>query len=380
MPIGKLETEMSDYTADGVFFSDPIAHVPNATLYESKAAPYQWNVNSVAIDHACTRITGWALPWFGTLNNTQLVVNGHHYIPNFMGPFSQFADLYPWCPHAEMAPFSLEIPHSRQDLRNVGEIDMKCTPVLGGPVDRSYTLHLVVSDLNFQIPNPEIAARIGVSDAMHYVMFGRSIFRSLEKALDKNFGTQFSDYPLIVDWGCGSGRVARHTLGALGGKAKLMGIDIDEVAVGWANENLGNHFSVGDLQPPLKLADGSVDLLYAYSVFTHLADNNFRTWVNELARVIKPGGVALFTVLSENSMICLLSGIGHQVLSEWQKDLIYDSAHNAQLESMGVSGDYYRNVWVKKAYLDSCIEGKFEVVDYVDCFHFYQDLVVLRRL
>jgi hypothetical protein len=41
--------------------------------------------------------------------------------------------------------------------------------------------------------------------------------------------------------------------------------------------------------------------------------------------------------------------------------------------------DYYRKVWVKRYYIEKVFKGLFEIVDFIGSFHFYQDLVVVRR-
>lgn len=43
--------------------------------------------------------------------------------------------------------------------------------------------------------------------------------------------------------------------------------------------------------------DGSVDVVAAYSVITHLIDEEVFTYFQEARRVLKPGGVALFSYL-----------------------------------------------------------------------------------
>jgi ubiquinone/menaquinone biosynthesis C-methylase UbiE len=49
------------------------------------------------------------------------------------------------------------------------------------------------------------------------------------------------------------------------------------------------------LRPPLNLEDNSVDILYCVSVFTHLSEELHFEWINEIMRVLKPGGVFIGT-------------------------------------------------------------------------------------
>ena len=43
-------------------------------------------------------------------------------------------------------------------------------------------------------------------------------------------------------------------------------------------------------------ADASFDLVYAYSVFTHLPEHVQDHWLAEIARTLKPGGILIATV------------------------------------------------------------------------------------
>jgi len=358
---------------------DLMTFVPNAGLYDTSTAPYMWNVNYVTVGEHTTVIVGWCLPHGGLLGNTEIVVNGVAFEPVRGAAEGVLAERYPWHPNAAYASFQVQVPHLIIDVPYEKELSIACRSK-SDPSDVSkYSLDLLVADLSFQLPPPDVAARIGVTDRMHYIMFGRSIYRGFEKALKKNFGKSFSDYATILDWGCGSARVARHILPTLGPNSSLVGFDIDEFAVGWSNANVGQNFNVCATEPPLALESGSVDVAYAYSVFTHLADDVMRVWVDEMARVLKPGGIGLFTVLSENAMIALLPGQPAETLETWRKTGVYDSLHNSQLETIGVSGDYYRNVWFKKQFLASVFGRHFEIVDFIDTFHFYQDCLVVRR-
>ena len=46
---------------------------------------------------------------------------------------------------------------------------------------------------------------------------------------------------------------------------------------------------------PLAYADDTFDLVYALSVFTHLTEDLCEAWMDELYRIVKPGGAAIVT-------------------------------------------------------------------------------------
>jgi SAM-dependent methyltransferase len=358
--------------------SSPSAFIPNSDLLELSQREHLWNLNSVTFTPVGLELSGWCLPMNGQLGDTELVVNGFAHAFLLLPPAAIYAELYPWHPNAVWSGFHLVIPHATQDLRNAQEISVMPRSRRTGRTS-TYSLEVLVSDLQFEMPPADIAARIGATNQADYIIQGRSIYRALERALTANLKTSFADYRTILDWGCGSGRVARHVLAAAKGKQKVTGFDIDTFAVEWATARFGDHFKTCSTEPPLALKTASVDLAYAYSVFTHLAEADMRTWMAELARVIKPGGIALFSVLSDGAMAELYPSTDRALLTAWNKRGIHDSVANAQLDTIDVAKDYYRNVWLKRSYIKQELGSAFEMVDFVPGFHFYQDLVVARR-
>ena len=70
--------------------------------------------------------------------------------------------------------------------------------------------------------------------------------------------------------------------------------------VEWCRRNLAfAEVAVTELSPPLPYADESFDLMYAFSVFTHLTEELQRTWMAECRRVLRPGGYLLMSTLGE---------------------------------------------------------------------------------
>jgi len=69
------------------------------------------------------------------------------------------------------------------------------------------------------------------------------------------------------------------------------GSDYNPRLVRWCRESLPfADFRVNGLQPPLPYADGELEFVYAISIFTHLTEALQDAWLQELARVLAPGG------------------------------------------------------------------------------------------
>jgi SAM-dependent methyltransferase len=99
----------------------------------------------------------------------------------------------------------------------------------------------------------------------------------------------------VLEFGCGSARVLRHFRSIAG--LQLAGTDANPKAIAWDDNSLrGIDFYQNELTPPLPFDDGTFDLIYALSVFTHIPLKWQRPWLDELRRVLVPGGYLLCTV------------------------------------------------------------------------------------
>jgi SAM-dependent methyltransferase len=103
-------------------------------------------------------------------------------------------------------------------------------------------------------------------------------------------GVEMSTVHSSLDLGCSSGRVVR-SLAAAYPEIKWYGCDPNGPAIQWASANLpAVEFFINDDSPPLPLADNSLDLVYAISIWSHFAPALGLRWFDEVHRLIAPGG------------------------------------------------------------------------------------------
>src|SRR3954452_11982513 len=97
----------------------------------------------------------------------------------------------------------------------------------------------------------------------------------------------------VLDVGCGTGLVGR-ALRARGFTGQILGLDISQASLVIAQQ-CGAYDSVAhaDLQQPLPVEDGSVDVLVCVGVMTYLPE--VQTVWREFARVARPGGLVVVT-------------------------------------------------------------------------------------
>jgi SAM-dependent methyltransferase len=146
-------------------------------------------------------------------------------------------------------------------------------------------------------PPPELIQRVGRIDAEDveagYDAGGRRCRKRLERLLPADWSWQGK---AVLDFGCGAGRTLRHLLDT---GAELHGCEIDGPSVAWLNEHVPELQVFQNAETPgLPRADGTFDLVYAFSVFTHVTEH-WAGWLLELHRVLKPGGLLFATFLNE---------------------------------------------------------------------------------
>lgn len=162
--------------------------------------------------------------------------------------------------------------------------------------DADTVAHFVSND---QYPMPETSDRAGYFDGndIAYWFSGLSDFLYLEK-LAAQHGIEVKSF---FDFACSSGRVSRHFM-ANRPSIDVYGTDMFANYVQWLVKNFHDRgvFFQNSVTPHIPLEDNSIDLVYGGSIFSHL--DEFETaWLMEIKRVLRPGGMAFLTILSDRT-------------------------------------------------------------------------------
>lgn len=100
--------------------------------------------------------------------------------------------------------------------------------------------------------------------------------------------------PIILDWGCGTGRVIRH-IQAIAPEAICFGCDSNNGRINRAREQIGQvQFSITE-GLPLPFAGNQFNLIFGISVLTHIAAEDQIDHILELHRVLQPGGILVLS-------------------------------------------------------------------------------------
>lgn len=169
----------------------------------------------------------------------------------------------------------------------------------------------------------------GLPDKQVQVNFiGRSGHLALWEAFEayRLFKTIFSEHSkdirecsAIMDFGCGWGRIIRFFMKDVDA-ASLWGVDCyPEMLDICKNENLRCNLDVIDPMPPTRFQPETFDLIYLYSVFSHLSEKAHLLWLKEFRRILKPSGMVIATTRPRSFIHRCIDLRKQNVLHSWEK-------------------------------------------------------------
>lgn len=143
------------------------------------------------------------------------------------------------------------------------------------------------------LPPPKLRMRV-ICTPEHetFLQSGELAAETVTEALSEN-NLSVNAFNSILEFGCGCGRVLRHWKDL---PANVSGSDYDADQVKWCQTNLPfADVRKNAAKPPLQFDDEQFDLVYSLSVFIHIAPDAQQPWVDEIYRVLAPGGYFLLS-------------------------------------------------------------------------------------
>ena len=195
--------------------------------------------------------------------------------------------------------------------------------------------------------------------------------------------------PNVLDFGCGCGRLTRFL--GLSGDYRAFGCDANPDHVKWCAENLRSvDTRLNQTAPPLPFDDGQMHLVYALSVFTHLTRQRAADWLNDLARVLCPGGILILTTHGRCALDIIKGSTAHQKMFSMSADeasqaieqisageYVYRPYGKATLAQANLGNEY------GNSFTDGARAAQWEPFELLAChsggLRHWQDAVVLRK-
>ncbi len=229
------------------------------------------------------------------------------------------------------------------------------------------------------VPAPEDRMGYCPDDASEYLKWGLYDKNLIKSLVDRELAQD--DSLNILDFGCSSGRVLRHFYSEAKNKNwKLSGVDIQARPIQWMREFMPSDFCVytGSTLPTLPFPDNHFDVIYGFSIFTHIKFH-WDMWLLELKRILKPGGLLIQTIHTENAWKYYYDNRdeswvinNHSAAMLQSREMIYDYFYYGD---MSVSQVFWRREIAKKYW-----ERYFTVIDVLQPpERSFQDWMVCRK-
>jgi SAM-dependent methyltransferase len=234
----------------------------------------------------------------------------------------------------------------------------------------------------------------GTEDYDEYQRSGREVFTMFDLAARRYGGKPMCQFKRVLDFACGAGRIIQF----IPDGPKLYGCDVAKPLVAFVRSHY-THATVhnNDPEPPLDFRDSLFDLVYAFSVFSHLQEDVEMRWLQELQRVGAPECLYLLTVHGD---WFIQATLGAERAQAEAAGFYFRDAHtrgNTDLEfPVGYENSYHTSSYIRETWSQffevcSVIKGdnpsnylwgeeKFAPEGNVQRFRpMGQDLVILRK-
>lgn len=209
---------------------------------------------------------------------------------------------------------------------------------------------------------------------------GFAVYELYRRLIERHHGPLHA-CSAVLDFGCGWGRILRFFLKDIEA-SRLFGIDAWHDQIHQAKRiNRWGNFAVTDALPPTAFADDTFDVVFSFSVFSHVGEERQNRWLAEFRRILRPGGLLIASTWGVEQIDFL-----EQVRRGAARTL--DPIYNERIPKRFAGrdkaladyargtfghvdigyGDYtdYGETWISKRYVMNEWSRQFKVLDYID--------------
>jgi SAM-dependent methyltransferase len=281
---------------------------------------------------------------------------------------------------------------------SIGELGAQCDDAAWLDALKEASTEPIVRGVRFpSLPEPKwqsnfvgMSGVMALEDAFGFYQFVKAQYQALS-------GRSIGATTRVLDFGSGWGRYLLFFMKNVAAD-NLFGVDVDPDVIGFCKVS-GLPAQLMTVPPygPTKFAAASFDLIYSYSVFSHLAEPAHLAWIHEFLRILRPGGVLVITTQARHfiQQVKTLIGKTKDELGPWERSLAavfrdpdgclaaYDRGEFVYAPSGG--GDhrpatFYGEALVPKAYMERAYPHGIPLRAFVtDPVKFAQAVAIFQR-
>lgn len=250
----------------------------------------------------------------------------------------------------------------------------------------------------FPLPTfPDDSLQIGTvgSSNTNALREGHNFFLAV-KRLATRHGCPLHPDMKLLDFGTGWGRYARMFLKEFP-PDNILGVDVDAGFVDICRASFPyGRFETVPAFPPSGLQSAGVDLIVAYSVFSHLSESAANAWIKEFSHLLAPGGIVAITTQGR-SFIEFCEDIRQRgdLESAWHQNLARSFIDREDCERRYDAGEFlysatgggdvrpssfYGEALIPRGYVERNWTDELELLEFIDDRGFLpQTLIMLRK-
>ncbi|PCH75568.1 MAG: hypothetical protein COC12_00020 [Rhodobacteraceae bacterium] len=226
----------------------------------------------------------------------------------------------------------------------------------------------------------------GLDDLVGGVFNANTVYREMLKVVDNDKRLN------ILDFGCGAARLLRYFL-LFSPEHRYYACEVNKASLKHVR-TLSKKVVARQVKshPPSTFSNNSMDAVYAWSIWTHFDEKTGRAWLEDIHRILKPGGCALITVHSDElvgrygtdpmlvNRMEEQGGNYQKIRDEYDtKGFSYWSAYPDDAKDVGIDTETFGMAFTSIDYIKKNWLDLFELEGVVTAIPQWQDLIVLKK-